>query len=371
MYFIGLVFSGNKIPLSISDEDLPHVTLFVAAYNEKDFVESKLQNSFELDYPQGKLHHLWVTDGSDDGTPDIIREKFPDVELLHESARNGKIGAINRGISHVKTPFVVFCDANTFLNKEAVREIAACFLADENVGCVAGEKKIFSFEKDKASGAGEGIYWKYESFIKRNESNAGSTLGAAGELFAIQTKLYEHVERDTILDDFMISLRIAKRGYRVKYAPRAYASEMSSANVQEELKRKIRIASGGVQSAIRLGALLNPFRYPELSFKFISHKILRWLVVPFCLIAIFILNFLLIDAFDLRDPYVFLFGMQFLFYLIALVGYVLETRKIRFKLLFVPYYIVIMNYAAILGLVRYVRGRQSVNWVRAKREAVG
>ena len=355
---------------SVEEDKLPNITLFVAAYNEKDFCELKIRNSLSLDYPANKLTHLWVTDGSDDGTPDIIKQKFPQITLLHEDKRSGKIGAVNRGMLFVKTPIVIFCDANTYLNPESLREIVKYFVNDPKVGCVAGEKKIFTQEKDQASGAGEGIYWKYESFIKRTESKLGSTLGAAGELFAIRTELFEPVEKDTILDDFTISLRIAKRGYKIKYAPEAYAQESSSADVKEELKRKIRIASGGLQSTIRLAGLLNPFKHPEISFKFLSHKILRWFAVPLCFIAAFAINAVLITQETALNIYTGLFVCQSLFYALAILGFILEKKKIRLKILFVPYYILMMNYAAIAGTIRYMKGNQSVNWVRARRQVI-
>lgn len=371
LYAISLVSKQKKIVTSaLADCELPHITLFVAAFNEKDFCEQKINNSLALDYPADKITHLWVTDGSDDGTDLIIQSKFPQITLLHEAERNGKIGAVNRGMNHVTTPIVVFCDANTFLNKESLREIAEIFVSDKKVGCVAGEKKIFTQTKDHASGAGEGIYWKYESFIKRTESKLGSTLGAAGELFAIRTELYQPVEKDTILDDFTISLRIAQKGYKIKYAPKAFAQETSSADVKEELKRKIRIASGGVQSTIRLSALLNPIKYPEISFKFISHKILRWFAIPICFIASLIINIILVVNSRHYDIYSLLLTLQILFYVMASIGLILEKKKIRLKILFIPYYILMMNFAAIAGIVRYIRGNQSVNWVRARRQII-
>lgn len=365
-----MIKSKNVEDLPVTDDSLPRITLFVAAYNEKDFCEQKIYNSLSLDYPADKLVHIWVTDGSDDGTPDIIKEKFPQITLLHEDKRSGKIGAVNRGMQFVDTPIVVFCDANTFLNNQSLRQMVKYFVNDPLVGCVAGEKKIFTKEKDQASGAGEGIYWKYESFIKRTESKLGSTLGAAGELFAIRTELFEPVEKDTILDDFTISLRIAKRGYKIKYAPEAYAQEASSADVKEELKRKIRIASGGLQSTIRLAGLLNPFRYPEISFKFFSHKILRWFAAPLSFVAAFVVNGVLITQETALNIYTELFACQILFYALAIFGMLLEKKKIRLKILFVPYYIVMMNYAAIAGTIRYMKGNQSVNWARARRQVI-
>mgnify|MGYP002395175189 CR=1 FL=1 len=345
----------------------PEVTLFIAAYNEKDYVEMKMKNSLELDYPAEKLHIVWVTDGSDDGTPDLLK-KYPEAEVYHLPDRNGKIAAMNRGIKLVKTPYVVFSDANTMLGSSSIRRIVDLF-SDEKVGCVSGEKRIFNKEKDAAAGAGEGLYWRYESTLKKWDAELYSVVGAAGELFAIRTDLYREVEKDTLLDDFVISLRVAQEGYTIQYDPEAYAMETASANVKEELKRKIRISAGGIQSVIRLRSLLNVFRYGTLSFQYISHRVLRWTITPICLLLLFPAGFFLAINEGLFNPglYSILFWLQVIFYLSALLGWYLENRFIRVKLLFVPFYFFIMNLSVFLGLNRYLKSSQSVNWERAKR----
>jgi cellulose synthase/poly-beta-1,6-N-acetylglucosamine synthase-like glycosyltransferase len=345
----------------------PEVTLFITAYNEKDYVSEKMKNSFELDYPKDKLNIVWVTDGSDDGTPDLLKN-YPNTTVHHLNARSGKIGAMNRGINFVKTPIVIFSDANTMLGNESVRRIVNKF-RDKSVGCVSGEKRIINKESDVASGAGEGLYWKYESNLKKWDAELYSVVGAAGELFAIRTKLYRHVEKDTLLDDFMISLRIAQDGYTIQYDPEAYAIEAASANVKEELKRKIRISAGGIQSIVRLRSLLNIFKYGTLSFQYISHRVLRWTLTPLCLIGLIPISFILAynDGIFNVALYSILFWLQFLFYCAALLGWFLENRLTQLKALFIPYYFFIMNLSVVLGLFRYMKKSQSVNWERAKR----
>lgn len=362
------LFGKKKKQLSEQDYE-PEVTLFVAAYNEKDYVDAKVENHFSLDYPKEKVRHVWVTDGSDDGTPDAL-SKYPDVKVYHNDARGGKIGAMNRGIEFVDTPIVIFSDANTILSKEAIRVITRLF-SDPKVGCVAGEKRIMMGEKEQAAGAGEGIYWKYESTLKKWDAELYSAVGAAGELFAVRRELFEEVEKDTLLDDFIISLRIASKGYTIQYSPDAWAMETASANVKEELKRKVRIAAGGIQSVIRLKHLLNPFRYGTLSFQYISHRVLRWTLTPMLLPVLFLLNIALAigEGFGTTGLYNILLGLQVLFYLTAMAGAWLENRQIRFKPFFVPYYFFVMNYAVFLGMIRYFKRQQSVNWERAKRAA--
>ncbi len=358
-----MIAGKNKIREDTGYE--PEITLFVTAYNEKDFVDLKLQNSFSLDYPKDKVKHVWITDGSDDGTPDLLRN-YPGIEVYHQPERAGKIAAMNRGMQFVKTPIVIFSDGNTMLGKESIRRIVSLF-SNPKVGCVSGEKRIFN--KDTAA-ATEGIYWKYESKLKQWDARLYSVVGAAGELFALRTELFKPVERDTLLDDFVISLRIAMQGYTIQYDPDAYAIENPSASVKEELKRKIRISAGGIQSVIRLKALLNPFKYGILSFQYISHRVLRWTLAPIGLAIILICNFIIALSdgfFNAGSVYTWLFWGQLLIYLMAFTGWFLEERRIKIKILFVPYYFMIMNLAVYLGFIRYIKKQQSVNWERAKR----
>lgn len=347
----------------------PEVTLFVAAYNEKDYVDAKVQNSFSLEYPKDKVRQVWVTDGSDDGTPEYLKKYADDhFEIHHLPARGGKIGAMNRGMQFVKSPIVIFSDGNTMLGKESIRRIVDLF-ADPKVGCVSGEKRIYSKEKDAAAGT-EGIYWKYESKLKKWDAELYSVVGAAGELFAIRTELFQEVEKDTLLDDFIISLRVAMKGYTIQYDPEAYAIETSSADVKEELKRKVRIAAGGIQSIVRLRPLLNIFKFGVLSFQYISHRVLRWTIAPLALPLLLIINLILYltEGFgNFTNLYVWLFYGQLVFYVMAFLGWYLENRAIKVKILFIPYYFMIMNLAVLMGMKRYFKGSQTVNWERAKR----
>ncbi|MDP5106349.1 MAG: glycosyltransferase family 2 protein [Polaribacter sp.] len=356
---------GKKVEIDPTYE--PEVTLFIAAYNEKDYVAAKMKNTLSLEYPKEKINIIWVTDGSDDGTPDLL-QGYPNTTVHHLDARNGKIGAMNRGMEFVKTPIVIFSDANTNLGKESIRRIVNLF-GNPKVGCVSGEKRIIDKESDVASGAGEGMYWKYESALKKWDAELYSVVGAAGELFAIRTKLYRHVEKDTLLDDFMISLRVAQDGYTIQYDPEAYAIETASANVKEELKRKVRISAGGIQSIVRLRSLLNIFKYGTLSFQYISHRVLRWSLTPLCLVLLIpVLTILAAnDGFLSFSLYAIIFWLQLLFYAAALLGWFLENRETRVKILFIPYYFFIMNLSVVLGFFRYMKNSQSVNWERSKR----
>lgn len=347
-------------------EYLPEVTFFITAYNEAKYIDKKVHNTLELDYPNEKIKQTWITDGSNDKSDEILK-KYPYITVLHENERKGKIHAMNRGMQKVKTPIVVFSDANTVLEPDTLRNIVTSF-ANKKVGCVAGEKQIIRLAQARAVGTGEGTYWQYESFLKRLESNVNSTIGAAGEIFAIRTELYRPVKEDTILDDFAISLNIAKRGYKIKYAPKAIAREHASFNIYEEIKRKTRIACGAIQTMVRMPELFNLFRYGFLSFQYFSHKVLRWTIVPFAIIGAFILNIILVGQYGWQH---ILFGpllvFQILFYQLVLFGLFFNNKSIKLKFLFLPFYICVMNYSIIAGMFRFLSGNYSVLWEKSKR----
>jgi poly-beta-1,6-N-acetyl-D-glucosamine synthase len=348
---------------------MPEVTFMVAAYNEERWMEEKILNTLALDYPKDKIKFYFVTDGSNDGTMEVI-DRMADlyrgynIQLFHRDERKGKIAAVERVMEFVDTPIVIFTDANTDINPSAVKKIIRHY-NDPKVGAVAGEKRIKQSEKDEASGAGEGIYWKYESLLKKWDSELNSVVGAAGELFSLRTELYEAVAPDTLIEDFYMTMRIAQKGYRVVYEPEASAAEGHSASIGEELKRKIRIAAGGLQAVWRLSPLLNIFKYGMLSFQYISHRVLRWTIAPIALPLLLVINIIL--ALKCDHLFQFILLCQVLFYGMAIIGWLLETKKMKVKAFFVPYYFCIMNYAVYKGFIRLIKGQQSVVWEKAKR----
>ena len=347
-------------------EPLPEITLFITAYNEENTIESKMENCLSLDYPKDKLQIYWITDGSSDKTNEKLA-KYPDVTVLFQPERKGKTAAINRGMKSVKTPIVVFTDANTLINKESIKEIVKAF-TDPRTGCVAGEKRIAVKDKDTASSGGEGAYWRYESALKDLDSRLYSAVGAAGELFAIRTSLFEEMPEDTLLDDFILSLYIARKGYRIAYCKNAYATESASLNMKEEEKRKVRIAAGGIQAIRRLRPLLNIFRYGCLSFQFISHRVLRWTITPIALFLLVPLNIalLVLQATPVWFYQLFAAG-QIIFYLMAFFGWYLAQHAIKTKLLFIPYYFLFMNLNVFKGMVYLKNFKGNAVWEKAKR----
>ncbi len=362
------VFVPRKLLLAPGDRDLPEVSLIIAAYNEKAYVDAKIRNSLSLDYPREKLKIIWVNDGSDDGTPGLV-EAYPEVILLHNPRRSGKIEAMNRGVAFTASPILMFSDANTLLSANSVRAVVRHFQNPE-VGCVAGEKQFFQDANQPVAAVGEGLYWKIESWLKRLDYEFYSTIGATGELFAVRRELFRPTEPDTLLDDFMISMRVAQQGYRVAYEPSAVASEHGSSNVREELKRKVRIAAGCYQSLCRLKKLLNPFFRFRLFFQYFSHKVLRWTLAPLALVSLFVSSAYLVvwqAPGRLFVWYALAFCLQMGIYLLAIVGYFTQDRPSRVRLLYTPFYFVAMNYAMVKGFFRFLNGNQSVLWEKAKR----
>ena len=350
-----------------TDEELPEMTLFITAYNEEQVVDEKMANCLDLDYPREKLHIVWCTDGSNDHTVERLG-CWPQATVLHTPERKGKSAAMNRGLQFVHTPLVTFTDANTMLNRASLRLIAQAFL-DKKVGCVAGEKRIQTEEKADAAQGGEGLYWRYESALKALDSRLYSAAGAAGELFAIRRELFQPLEEDTLLDDFVLSLCIVEQGYRIAYLKEAYAMESGSANLAEEEKRKVRIAAGGLQSIARLWPLFNPLRYGIFSFQYVSHRVLRWSITPVLLFALLPLNVVLLFGTERTALYVILWLLQALFYLAGSLGYYLSMRRTKNKLLFVPCYFLFMNLNVLRGMA-YLSTRndkEKGTWEKAQR----
>ena len=357
--------SGRKPrPELPPDEELPEVTLMICAYNEEDIVSMKMENTRQLNYPEGKLKVLWVTDGSTDSTNERLKA-YRDVQVVFSPERGGKTAALNHGIRHVGTPLVVMTDANTLLNADCIRQVVRSFL-NPKVGCVAGEKRVMARRKGEAVAEGEGLYWKYESTLKRLDSELYSAMGAAGELCAIRTPLYRQMPHNTLLDDFVLSMLIVDDGYLIDYNPEAYAMEYGSASMQEESKRKRRIAAGGLQSTWRLRRMLNPFRRPLVAFQLLSHRVLRWTVTPFALVALVPLNVLLV-LLGGGWLYTVLLLMQALFYAAAFAGWMMERTGRKNKLLYVPYYFLFMNLNVFKGIAYLQTHHKGGTWEKAKR----
>lgn len=346
------------------DKDLPDMTLMICAYNEEDIVAEKMDNTLALDYPKEKFHIMWVTDGSTDHTNELLKA-YPDIEVVFSPERRGKTAALKHGLKELQSRYVAFTDANTMLNPTALREIARLFM-DSTVGCVSGEKRVAAKQEGEIAAEGEGLYWKYESTLKKWDSELYSAMGAAGELYALDTTLVRDVPDEALLDDFMMSMHIVEDGKRIVYTSEAYAMEYGSANIHEESKRKRRIAAGGLQSIWWLRGLLNPFRQPLVTFQYISHRVLRWSITPVAMVVLLLVNILLV-VMNAGTPYSVLLALQLLFYLAAFAGWLQNRFNYKNKILYTAYYFVFMNLNVFRGMTYLKNHGKSGAWEKAKR----
>lgn len=342
-------------------EEYPEVTLLIAAYNEADIIERKMENCASLKYPSDRIRFVWVTDGSTDGTPEVLRS-YPENIVLHEDPRAGKSHALNRAIKFVTSPIVIMTDANTILNEDSIYLIVRKF-DNPKVGCVAGEKRVLSTGENAAST--EGLYWKYESFLKELDDRLNSAMGAAGELIALRRELWREIPADTIGDDMFLSMDVLRRGYKIAYCKEAYAMEMPSADIDEERKRKVRLAGCALQNVSRLRDLMNPFKYGITAFQYVSHRVFRWIVSPPCLILMLLFNFFAVLAGAPLFYHIVLL-LQLLFYLAAFAGMILD-RKEKAGILRVPYYFLFANFTMFAGIGYLARNKGNGAWEKAKR----
>jgi len=348
---------GDRRTASMSD--LPGVTLIIPAYNEADVIGAKLDNSLALDYPREKLEIIVASDGSTDATNRIV-EMYAErgVKLINYAERGGKVSVINRTVEKASNEIVVLSDANTMYEPQAIRNLVKHFSSEE-VGVVVGE---LVFESTSGEHKGEGYYWRYEVMLKFMENKLGAILGANGGLYAIRRELFEPVPDWTIVDDFVIPLKIAERGHRQVYSPDARGREETASDVRAELVRRKRIAAGNFQSILLLWRLLNPLR-GYIAFTFVSHKILRWMA-PFFMAAALLSNLLLVAVWPF---YTVLLAMQVLFYGSAWVGSRTAHPLLK-KVCAVPYYFVSMNIAMAEGFWNFILNRQKVTWDKIQRQ---
>jgi poly-beta-1,6-N-acetyl-D-glucosamine synthase len=344
------------------------VTLIVAAFNEAPVLEKKIQNCLEINYPRDLLRIIFITDGSEDDSPDLVR-KHPSIVLLHSKERKGKAAAINRAMETVETPVVVFSDANTMLNVESIPRMMDHY-RDPRVGGVAGEKKIIRDQTYSAIGEAEGLYWKYESLMKTLDAGFNTVVGAAGELFSIRKNLFRTLPTEVILDDFIISMNVCRQGYRFAYEPGAFATEQPSSSLEEEKKRKVRISAGAYQSIGYLTSCLNFFRHPLLSFQYISRRLLRWIFCPLMLVILLTTNTWIVFSHSAPEFYSWFLLLQSVFYISALVGWMLVRSGTRSGIFTIPFYFLFMNYCLINGFIRFMKRKHTVLWEKSLRQVV-
>jgi cellulose synthase/poly-beta-1,6-N-acetylglucosamine synthase-like glycosyltransferase len=341
----------------LGDDELPRVAMVVAAYNEASVIGDKLANTWRINYPADRFQLYVGSDGSADGTAEILKGcDDPRLKAFPFTERRGKMAVLNDLMRQVDADIVVMSDANTMYAPDAVRKLVK-YYKDPNVGCVSGELLL----EQEGGVSGEGLYWKYEGWIKRTESRFGFLIGCNGGIYSLRKKLYDPLPASTIVDDFVVTLRILEKGYLVRFEPEAKAYEPPCPSSRAEMVRKIRIGAGDFQAMGLARALLHP-QFGLRAFGFWGHKVLRWCASLF-IAAAFLANLGLLD----RPFYLALFLLQLVGALVALCAYHVRpgqqlprwTRPIS--------YFYLMNYALFCGFWRFVFRTQRVTWDRAAR----
>jgi len=337
----------------VRQEELPAVTVVVPAFNEEKHLDAKLNNIRGLDYPKEKLQVIIVSDGSTDGTNEILKElKEPYIESLVLNQRRGKANALNCGIERARHDLLVFSDASTMFEPDTVRKLVRHF-RDQFLGAVCGALRFHASAESQQT---EGVYWKYESALRLMESRLGATLNASGAVYALRRAAYSPLPDGAVLDDLLIPMNARRLGYRVIYDPEAVATDFAAETIQGEFARRVRIAAGSFQALpdlmrVRMGGFTG--------FCFFSHKLLRW-VLPFFLMALMISNCFLVG----RSFYLCVAVLQGAVYLWALLGLACYGRLKRVRYALVAHFLVAMNAAFLVGFFRYLKNRNAIEWQR-------
>jgi cellulose synthase/poly-beta-1,6-N-acetylglucosamine synthase-like glycosyltransferase len=363
IWILSRVFGRDPVPPAVETADLPAVSLLIAAHNEVADIEARIRNALALHYPREKLEIAIASDGSTDGTERIV-ELFIDhgVRLIAFAQNRGKAAVLNACIPLLRGEVVILSDANTQMHPDAARHLAAWF-ADAAIGVDCGRLVLL----DRQTGRNvDGMYWKYETILKRCESRLGALLGCNGAIYAIRRRLFPGIPEGTIIDDFLMPLEARRRsGCRILYDAEAVAWEETAPDIHAEFRRRARIGAGGFQSITRLWPLLSP-AHGWMSFTFLNHKILRWMS-PFCLVAMLILNVLLLQS----TAFQWLLAGQLGFYALAVAAAWLPPKPKSLRVLKLTTMFATMNLALLVGFIRWLSGGQRGTWRRTARIPTG
>jgi cellulose synthase/poly-beta-1,6-N-acetylglucosamine synthase-like glycosyltransferase len=361
IYALSRLFGRRRPPTDCDDEQLPRVSLLIAAYNERSVIGERIENALALDYPRDKLEIVIASDGSSDGTNEIV-QCYADqgVVLLPFSPRRGKSVVLNDAVGGLQGEVMMLSDANTMMDPQAARRLVRWF-SDPSIGAVCGWLDLYDTRTGRNA---DGLYWRYENFLKRCEGRLDAVLGANGAIYAMRRELFRPIPTDTLIDDLTIPL-LAKlyAGCRIVYDHQAVASEETAPDIGAEFRRRARIGAGGFQAIARLWPLLHP-RFGWTAFAFLSHKILRW-ASPFFLVGMLLSNLLLAA----EPGYRHLLLAQIAFYAVAWTGGRLALQGWAGRLLRLPALFTTVNAALLFGFVRWLRRPQNGVWVRTPRTA--
>jgi len=358
MYLLAQLFGKEPQQGGIA----PFVSMIIAVHNEERVIRDKMLNSLALDYAQDKLEIIFTLDGCTDKTYQLLSGfKDPRITIVNNHERVGKVATLNKTVPLAKGEIIVFSDANSIYDPGALRKLTRNFTSDK-VGCVAG--RLSYTDTDNTSvGKGESLYWKYETFIKIQESKLGKLLITNGSIQAVRKNAYPYPNPE-VADDFSVPLLIQTKGYKVLYEPEAVAYEVATQSLKEELAQKVRIVSQGFKGVKYLWKqllALNPLGIFELLF----HKVLRWGVAFYMALA-FLFNIALIN----EPLYLYLFILQIAFYLLAITGFLLRNTN-KIKIFYIPFYFCLVNFAAVIALFKFLCKEDTKTWDKAHTTRVG
>ena len=334
----------------------PTVTLVVSCYNEAAVIREKLKNCLALAYPQEKLNILIVSDASDDGTDDIVKEYEGNrIKLIRQENRLGKTMGLNLALQNVNSEIVVFSDANAMYASDAILKLVRNF-AQDNVGYVVGA--ALYIDKGTSSAAdSEGMYWRYELAIKTLESRLHSVVGGDGAIYAIRSSLWEPLQAEDI-NDFVNPLQIIGKGFRGKFEPEAKCYEETAGSFDKEGKRKLRIVNRSFRGLLRVASVMNPVKYGFFALEVISHKLLRWFI-PFFL-TIGLVGSCILSLMG-SVPFILIITTAWALVVFAMVGMFTHERY-QNVILSTPYYFIVVNLMAMLGIIKALGGYTQITW---------
>lgn len=333
-------------------EPLPPVSMVIPAYNEGPRLVDKLQNIRQLDYPLDRLEIVFVSDGATDDTNALLTQAAPVVKTIHLPTRGGKALALNRGVAEASHDILVFSDAATLLETDAIRKLVRHFL-QPNVGVVCGSLRFRASQESRQT---EGVYWAYESVLRLMEARLGATLTASGALYALRRACYPALSANTLVEDLLIPMNARRLGYRVLYDPEVIGTDFAASTVAGEFTRRVRVATG---SFMVIGRLLRIRLDAMTTFAFLSHKVLRW-ILPFLLIGLIVSSAVL----SARPFFRWALVAQVLFYLWAGLGFLLGPRLERVRYALLAYYLLAIHLAFLVGFVRALTRRSEAKWQR-------
>ncbi len=355
LILLSIIF-GKKI--NIDEDDLPSVSLLIAAYNEEKFIEEKILNSLELDYPREKLDIVVVSDGSIDNTDNIVkRYNFRGIQLYRVEGRVGKTQARNQAVLASRKEIIVFSDATAVFKPDAIRKLVRNF-TDRNVGMVSGSL-CYRDEKQSSMGRPTKVYWAYESLIKRAQSRLNTLTGSVGCINAFRRHLY-HVLPANIIEDFTQPLMILSQNHRVVYEAEAVAFERTTQKPDQEFEMRVRVIRGGMKGMIYALRHLNIFKHQWILVQLFCHKGMRWLL-PLFLLQLFMVNIYCFLVFA-HPVYDLTMLLQFVFYFLAILGLFTKVSGTFGKLIYLPTYFLVGNAASVKALYLTLTSELEATW---------